>query len=320
MEKVCTQLALGLDRLKSALDCGVMPLTAQRTDSWIMRHALLGYVLLAFLIAWLCWVPLAVLYHGDSDLQTSSRSPLVIALQTLGVTGAVIAAIVVTGLTRGKTGVRRLFSGLRRWRVGPWWYAAACLLVPALTVLGIGVRAALGIDPAVPEGSVLAGTIANIGWIGVAVTLPLWLFVACFGSPLLEEPGWRGFALPQMRKRMPAAWAALLVAAIWGLWHLPLYLALDENLALSLSLITMHGFFLGWLYVNTRSLLIAVLGHASLSVANDSLSLPDQGVVQIVLTLLLCVVILAFFRVTDLRPRLDFTRRKQGVRLEGPAS
>jgi len=97
-------------------------------------------------------------------------------------------------------------------------------------------------------------------------------------------------------------------------------LALDENLALSLSLITMHGFFLGWLYVNTRSLLIAVLGHASLSVANNSLSLPDQGVVQIALTLLLCVVILAFFRVTDLRPRLDFTRRKQGVRLEGPAS
>jgi membrane protease YdiL (CAAX protease family) len=263
---------------------------------------------------------LAVLYHGDSGLQTPNRSPLVIALQTFGVTGAVIAAIVVTGLTRGKTGVRRLFSGLRRWRVGPWWYAAACLLVPALTVLGIGVRAALGIDPAVPEGSVLAGTIANIGWIGIAVTFPLWLFVACFGSPLLEEPGWRGFALPQMRKRMPAAWAALLVAAIWGLWHLPLYLALDDNLALSLSLITMHGFFLGWLYVNTRSLLIAALGHASLNVANNSLSLPDQGVVQIALTLLLCVVILAFFRVTDLRPRLDFARRKQGVRLEGPAS
>jgi membrane protease YdiL (CAAX protease family) len=109
------------------------------------------------------------------------------------------------------------------------------------------------------------------------------------------------------------------VAAIWGLWYLPLYLAQDENLALSLSLITMHGFFLGWLYVNTRSLLIAVLGHASLSVADTSLSLPDQGIVQVVLTMLLCVLILAFFRVNDLRPRLDFTRRKQGARLQGPA-
>ena len=296
-----------------------MPLTTQRTDSWIMRHPLLAYLLLAFLIAWLFWVPLAVLYHGGSDAQTLSRSPLVIVLQTLGVTGSLISAIVVIGLTRGKTGVRRLLNGLKRWRVGLWWYAAACLLVPALTVLGIAVRAVVDIDPAVPEGSPFAATLADIGWLGIALTFPLRLFVACFGSPLLEEPGWRGFALPQMHKRMPAAWAALLVAAIWGLWHLPLYLAFDENLALSLSLITMHGFFLGWLYINTRSLLIAVLGHASLSVANNSLSLPDQGVVQIVLTLLLCVVILAFFRVNDLRPRLDFTRRAEDRRTQGSA-
>jgi membrane protease YdiL (CAAX protease family) len=312
-------LAFGLDGLKSALDCGVMPLTTQRTDSWIMRHPLLAYLLLAFLITWLFWVPLAVLYHGRSDAQTLSRSPLVIVLQTLGVTGSLISAIVVIGLTRGKTGVRRLLNGLKRWRVGLWWYAAACLLVPALTVLGVAVRAVVGIDPAIPEGSPFAGTFADVGWLGIALTFPLRLFVACFGSPLLEEPGWRGFALPQMHKRMPAAWAALLVAAIWGFWHLPLYLAFDENLALSLSLITMHGFFLGWLYINTRSLLIAVLGHASLSVANNSLSLPDQGVVQIVLTLLLCVVILAFFRVNDLRPRLHFTRRTEDRRTQGSA-
>jgi membrane protease YdiL (CAAX protease family) len=283
-----------------------MPLTSQPSsaDAWIMRHPLAGYLVLAFLIAWSFWVPLAVLYRGDSDLQAPSRSPLVIVFQTLGVTAPVISAIVVTGVTRGKTGVRRLFGGLRRWRVGIWWYAAACLLVPVLTVVGVGVRAALGIAPPVPEGSALAAMLADIGWIGIALTFPLRLLGECFGSPLLEEPGWRGFALPHMQKRIPAAWAALSIAAIWGLWHLPLYIAFDENLAISLALITMHGFFLGWLYLNTRSLLIAVLGHASLSVANNSLSLPDQGLVQIALSLLLCVAILTFFRVNDLRPRL----------------
>jgi membrane protease YdiL (CAAX protease family) len=211
---------------------------------------------------------------------------------------------VVTGLTRGKRGVRGLLGGLKRWRVGLWWYAAACLLLPVLTVIGIGVRGMLGVDPAVPDGSELAAMLADIGWIGLVLTFPLQLLLQCFGSPLLEEPGWRGFALPQVRKRMPAAWAALLVGAIWGLWHVPLFLALDANLPVSLALITMHGFFLGWLYLNTSSLLIAVLGHASLGVANNSFSLPDQGVVQIVLTLALCVLILAFFRITDLRPRL----------------
>ena len=273
-------------------------------ESGILRHPLAAYLVLAFGIAWLFWVPLAMLYDGGSDLESLRGSPLVIVLQTLGVTGPLIAAIVFTGLTRGKRGVRRLLGGLKRWRVGLWWYAAACLLIPGLTVIGIGVRAALRVGPAVPEGSALAAMLADIGWIGIVLTFPLQLVLQCFGSPLLEEPGWRGFALPQVRKRMPAAWAALLVGAIWGLWQVPLFLALNENLAVSLSLITLHGFFLGWLYLNTGSLLIAVLGHASLSVANKSLSLPDQGVVQIVLTLALCAVILAFFRITDLRSRL----------------
>jgi membrane protease YdiL (CAAX protease family) len=270
------------------------------TESLITRHALAAYLMLVFLIAWLFWIPLAVLSRiGYATL----GSPLAVALQTLGVTAPLISVIVVLGLTRGKRGIARLLGGLKRWRVGPWWYAAACLLVPVMTVIGLGIRAALHSAPAVPEGSVIASTIADIGWIGIALTFPLWLVVACFGSPLLEEPGWRGFAFPQMQRRMPAAWAALLVGAIWGLWHIPLNVAFDENLASSLALITMHGFFIGWLYANTRSLLIVVLGHASLSVANNKLSLAEQGVVQIAITLLLCLVIFAFFRVNDLRPR-----------------
>lgn len=286
------------------------------TDSWLMRHQLATYLLLTFLIAWLFWVPLAVLYNGEPNVGALVRSPLVIVLQTLGVTGPVIAVIVIIGLTRGKTGVRRAFSGLKRWRVGLWWYAVACLLIPVLTIIGLGVRAAASIRPAVPEGSALAATLSEAGWMGLVLTFPILLLLACFSSPLLEEPGWRGFALPHMQKRMSAALAALVVAAIWGLWHLPLYLAFDANLPIALTLITMHGFFLGWLYVNTRSLLITVLGHASLSVANNSLSLPDQGMVQIVLTLLLCLVIVAFFRISDLRPRLGSTVKQEGRRLE----
>lgn len=283
--------------------------------SWIRRHSLAAYLLLASVIAWLFWVPLAVLSRSG---YATLGSPLAIALQTLGVTAPVISVIVVLGLTRGKRGVTRLFGGLKRWRVGFGWYAAACLLIPVLTVIGIGIRAALHGLPAVPEQSTLAATLADIGWIGVALRFPLWLLAACFGSPLLEEPGWRGFAFPQMQNRMPAAWAALVVGAIWGLWHIPLNLAFHENLASSFALITMHGFFLGWLYANTRSLLIVVLGHASLSVANNRLSLAEQGVVQIALTLLLCLVIFAFFRVSDLRPRLGFTARDNDPRLHRP--
>jgi uncharacterized protein len=288
------------------LDCGVMPATAQdsSTESWIMRHPLAAYLLLVFAVGWIFWTPLAVLRFGGANFQSLLSSPFVIVLQTVGAAAPVISAIVVIGITRGRRGIGQLLSGLKRWRVGLWWYAAACLLVPALTAIGIGLRAAVGIRPAVPVGSALAVMLADIGWIGMVLTFPLQLLVQCFGSPLLEEPGWRGFALPRIQNRVPVAGAALLVGAIWGLWQLPLLLALHENLALSLGVITMQGFFLGWLYVNTRSLLVAVLGHASLNVANNTLSLTDQGVEQVALTLALCAMILAFFRFDDLRPRM----------------
>ena len=278
------------------------------TDSWILRHTLAAYLLLVFVIGWVFWVPLAVLHNGGFHRQALLSPPLVIVLQTVGAAAPVISAIVVTGITRGRRGVGQLLGGLKRWRVGLWWYAAACLLVPALAVIGIGVRIGLGVHPAIPEGSALDVMLDDIGWIVLVLTFPLQLLAQCFGSPLLEEPGWRGFALPRIRlpriqTRVPAAWAALLVGAIWGLWRLPLLLALQENLAVSLSLITLQGFLLGWLYLNTRSLLIAVLGHASLNVANTTLSLSEQGIVQVAITLACCGMILAFFRANDLRPR-----------------
>ena len=283
-----------------------MPLTTPRssTDSWIMRHSLAAYLLLVFAIGWVFWTPLAVLRFAGRNLQTLLSSPLGIVLQTAGAAAPAISAIVVAGITRGRRGIGQLLSGLKRWRVSLWWYAAACLIIPALTMIGIGVRAALDVRPAVPGGSELAGMLADIGWIGLVLTFPLQLFAQCFGSPLLEEPGWRGFAVPRIQNRTPAAWAVLLVGALWGLWQLPLLLASGQNLPLSLSVITLQGFFLGWLYINTRSLLVAVLGHASLNVANNILSLTDQGLAQVALTLVLCAMILAFFRFDDLRPRM----------------
>ena len=255
----------------------------------------------------------ALLYEGGSDLQSLRRSPLVIVLQTLGVTAPLISAIVVTGLTRGKRGVRRLLGGLKRWRVGLWWYAAACLLLPVLTVLGIGLPESARCRSGRPGRSALAAVLADIGWIGLVLTFPLLLVLQCFGSRYWKNPGWRGFVY-RVRRRMPAAWAAFLVGAIWGLWHVR-YSWPWTRTGISLVLITMHGFFLGWLYLNTSSLLIAVLGHASLGVANNSLSLPDQGIVQIVLTLALCMLILAFFRVSDLRPRLGSTSSRARQRV-----
>ena len=40
----------------------------------------------------------------------------------------------------------------------------------------------------------------------------------------IEEPGWRGFMLPELQKRFSPLGASLIIAVFWDLWHIPLYL------------------------------------------------------------------------------------------------
>jgi membrane protease YdiL (CAAX protease family) len=48
------------------------------------------------------------------------------------------------------------------------------------------------------------------------------LFILLFIG-LGEEPGWRGFALPQLQAKHTPLIASLILAPVWALWHLPLF-------------------------------------------------------------------------------------------------
>jgi membrane protease YdiL (CAAX protease family) len=162
----------------------------------------------------------------------------------LALFGPAAAALIVSRVWQGRAGVTELWAVTKRWRVHPGWYAAAVALPVACFALGHVLFVAAG-NPMLP----VPGTIQPILFV---------LFVLVIG----EEVGWRGFLLRHLLDHRSPLVAAILVGAVWGLWHTPLsfipgmpsyggpFLAFAAW-AMSLS------FLLTWLWIGTRSVLLA---------------------------------------------------------------
>ncbi|MEX5294364.1 type II CAAX endopeptidase family protein [Kocuria sp. CPCC 205268] len=206
----------------------------------IARHQLVAFFALAYAWSWACWTPLLLGAGGA-------------ALLVLGGFGPLLAAWAVTVLA-GQP-VRDWARAIVRWRVPVRWWAWALGLPAALYAVVNAVLAALGRD---------------VDWSLALERAPAYLatfaFVAVLGGGL-EEPGWRGFALPRLQERLGPLRATALLGLLWGLWHVPLYGPLGFAVPLLLA------FLYTPLYNRTGSVLLCVLLHASLTPAQDHLVL-----------------------------------------------
>ena len=103
----------------------------------------------------------------------------------------------------------------------------------------------------------------------------LFLMGVLFGVPagILEEIGRTGFAFPEMSLQHNALGASIFLGLFWGLWHLPVvnYLGTATPhraywfpffLAFTFAMTAMRVL-ISWLYLNTKSVLIAQLMHIS---------------------------------------------------------
>jgi membrane protease YdiL (CAAX protease family) len=124
------------------------------------------------------------------------------------------AATLVTARIDGRAGVRRLFAGALRWRIGTARFAYVLLALPLLTLL----IAAAGGSLRSPDG----------GWlkeVGGYLFLTL-VFGALLGN-VWEETAWAGFAQTRLMERHGLLRGSLLTAIPFALIHLPL--AWEEN-------------------------------------------------------------------------------------------
>lgn len=245
----------------------------------------LPFFLLTFAITWGLQVP--------GVLALSGRLPgdpkLYLPFAGLGLLGPALAATVLTHRESGWAGVRSLLEPLLRWRVHPGWYLAA--LFPALALTGF-LYLLNG-----------AGRVGPIAYVPPAGALVFGLVVS-----LVEEIGWRGFALPRLEKRWGGFAASGLIGVVWYVWHLPMFAAAGVPLRLApVMLLYFVGasLLLTWLIERSGgSLLLAVVAHFAAHLNNSHHALPNE-----VLPLLVHAIVYAALGLAVMRGGMTITSR-----------
>ena len=165
------------------------------------------------------------------------------------------AAVLISAASGGRREVRDLIGRVIVWRVRARWYLAA-LSIPVVEKLAVDITGTV-LGFATP-GRLLEALSASALVVPVVVVVPA----------LLEELGWRGFAVQAaLDDGRSAAWSALVVGLIFMMLHVPLYLPgqLYEGLPiwpLPLMLLS-TSVLLTWIYLRTSSALLAGLMHAA---------------------------------------------------------
>ncbi len=234
--------------------------------AFIKRHPVPTYFALTFAIS---WSSVLLVIGGPGGIPaTPEQADMLFPVVLLAMlVGPGVAGILLTGLVHGRAGLRELLSRLLRWRVGARWYAVALLTIPLLAMATL--FALLPTSPVFLPGVFASDDKASVLLVGIAVGLVV---------GILEELGWTGFAIPELRLRYSVLTTGLIVGVLWGAWHfiLAFWSSGSSSGALSLPLflpwvlynvgvLPANRVLMVWVYDRTGSLLVAMLMHVSLT-------------------------------------------------------
>jgi len=219
----------------------------------LARHPVVFFFLLSF-----------VFTFGYVGLLWALQLPS--ALLGLGAAGPTVSAFLILAITSGKPGMLRLLRSYVHWRVGVRWYLVTLVGIQVLMFLAFVVVPGALADFRAPDWSFVPLYLS-----AVAFTL----FLPVPAGPLLEEGGWRGFALPRMQRLHGPLVGTLILGALWGLWHLPFLFGplagtgpdatfVSASIAFVLFIIGLIGLsvIMTWVLNNTGgSVLMAILLH-----------------------------------------------------------
>lgn len=170
------------------------------------RGDLALFFAIAFTVSWASWAA-AIGLSGSS-------SPLTGAFHMLGAFGPLVGALVIR-IRRKRRGQSAPERAVRFRPAGLAWTPLLLAAASGLVLAAAFIAHAAGAPAPSWDGAM--DIVEDFG--GPAA----FLVGLIIGGPLSEEPGWRGTAYPRMRATMNRYQASLILGAVWGVWHLPLF-------------------------------------------------------------------------------------------------
>lgn len=235
-------------------------------EALIIKHPVATYFALTFTISWggVLWV---IGGPGGISGTTAHDDPLFPFAVLAMIVGPSVAGILLTGLRHGMAGFRELRARLSDWQIDVRLLALTLLAAPALAI-----AASLALLAFSPE------FIPRIAVADHKASLLLFALAVALAAGLVEEMGWTGFAVPELRRRYGVVTTGLIVGMMWSAWHVLVVVWGIGSRAGSIPLalfVLLDGFavlpafrvFMVWVYDRTGSLPIAMVMHVGLTVS-----------------------------------------------------
>lgn len=206
-------------------------------------NEIVAFLVVTYMVSWLIWMPFVIFGQGWA--------------KGLGSFGPTVSALLITGITKGRSGLKELFAKVLIWKVHIFWYVFSLFSTLGVILLSLGIYRLTGKEVVNPNDP------------GQWYLIPVIFLYVLFFSVAGEEFGWRGFLLPRLQKRYSALSASLVIGLFWGFWHLPLFLIqgdFHEHIPFLLFILqdVALAVILTWIHNNTRgSLLLVHLFHAA---------------------------------------------------------
>lgn len=229
---------------------------------FILKYQLIIYFIIVLIISWSFWIPMALSQLGLIYFPI----PIIIG-STIGAFSPFITIIIFEKLTDKEISFQKIFANLKPKKQHISWFFLAAFLIPLSHTGGNFIYFIL--TPGTELIIITQEILESLGF-WLIIIIPVTFFAGLLTSPLGEEPGWRGFAIPRLQTKYGLFFGSLLLGTFWWIWHQPINVANGLEVTLySYCGMVISSFIYDVLFNFTqKNVLCAMFAHSSSFITN----------------------------------------------------